>query len=160
VDVYQVLLDGLGKVQQTAPVQDVHQEDATGEMVQDVHQDGAKRAPLTVQPVAHKPSPEPSPEPSYSVPNGTAKRPTKYGQFIDGVKNRGREYLTSPTDAKAVNQANMDPDRLAEAYVALLDGKWGDDFTRRQPLREIIPRMGAWFNRPGKQTQYRASEVI
>lgn len=94
------------------------------------------------------------PEQDHRNKNGASARdaaPTRYGRFIDEVRRLGKEYATSSTDAGAVNSTNAEPEAIAEAYVSLLNGKWGDDYLRRQPLRNVIPAMGVWTNRRGKQ---------
>jgi DNA-binding transcriptional ArsR family regulator len=95
-----------------------------------------------------------------SVPKGTVgakaaeqRRPgTRYGLFIDAVRELGLEYATNGRDATAINLSDHDPVQIARAYHALLQHKWGPDWLQKGPtLTSMIPAMNSWLNRRGKQ---------
>jgi hypothetical protein len=103
-----------------------------------------------------EPSPEPSPGPGAHGDSVSPPKQNKYAAFIDEVRRLGLNYRTTPTDAKAVNDTDASAEEIAEAVAALMARKWGDDYMRRQPLRNIIPAMGAWFNRKGRDSAWQS----
>ena len=76
-----------------------------------------------------------------AAPKPTPK-PTKLGAFIDAVRAAGVDYAATDADGKALKGSSLSPAQVAEVYVAIATGGFGDDWLRaRLSVRTAI---GAW----------------
>jgi hypothetical protein len=73
------------------------------------------------------------------------EKPNKGGEFIDIIRASGLEPVMTPGDFAAIKRCPRSAAVIAEAYIALAHGEWGDDWARdRLSARFVVSRLAGF----------------
>ncbi len=91
-----------------------------------------------------------------------ARTPNRSAQVIDALRALGCHDPISGRDHGAIKASDADPTLIAEAYLALKDGRWHDDFLRRRlSLHVVIDNLPAYVaDRDGVQNGQRPAPKV
>lgn len=65
--------------------------------------------------------------------------------MIDAIKAGGGEVTFGPRDGKAVKDSGADAQLIADAYLAVWRGEWGDGWLRENlSIRLVVERLGGY----------------